>query len=118
MNKVILIGHVGQDPRVTKFQNGGKVAQLTLATTERGYRLQNGTEVPEHTDWHNLVFNGGLTTVVEQYVRKGSQIAVEGKIRQRSFESQQQTKYITEIIVSDMTMLSAKKEQEHSPVPY
>ena len=67
----MLIGNVGKDPEVRYFEADQAVAQLTLATTERGYTLQNGTRVPDHTDWHNIVFYRGLAKVVEKYVHKG-----------------------------------------------
>lgn len=72
VNKVILLGYTGKDPEV-KDVAGTKVANLSLATTEKGYTLQNGTQVPDRTEWHNLVFWKGLAEVVEKYVRKGSQ---------------------------------------------
>ena len=71
MNKAILIGNVGRDPNVRYFEGGRAVAQVTLATTERGYTLQNGTQVPDRTEWHNLVFRNGLAQTVEKYVHKG-----------------------------------------------
>ena len=109
MNKVMLIGNVGQDPDVRYVDTDVAVATLTLATTERGYKLQNGTEVPAKTDWHNLVFWRGLAKVVEQYVRKGDKIYVDGKIRTRSYDDKQGTRrYITEVLVENLEMLSAK----------
>ena len=73
MNIVILKGNVGQDPKITTFDNGGKVAQFTLATTERGYKKQDGAEVPDKTDWHNIVVRrSGLAGICEQYVKKGT----------------------------------------------
>ncbi|MCD8291481.1 MAG: single-stranded DNA-binding protein, partial [Prevotella sp.] len=71
MNKIMLIGNVGKDPIVRYYDRDQAVATITLATTERGYTLQNGTQVPDRTDWHNIVFNRGLAKVVERYVRKG-----------------------------------------------
>ena len=78
MNKAILIGNVGRDPNVKYFEGGRAVAQVTLATTERGYTLQNGTQVPDRTEWHNLVFRNGLAQTVEKYVHKGDKLYVEG----------------------------------------
>ena len=71
MNKVMLIGNVGQDPDVRYFEQDQAVAQVRFATTERGYTLQNGTQVPDRTDWHNLVFYRQLAKVVERYGHKG-----------------------------------------------
>lgn len=109
MNKVFLIGNVGKDPEVRTFDDGGKVANVTIATTERGYKLQNGTEVPDHTDWHNLVVKGGLAKVVEQYVHKGDKVCVVGKLMYREYEDKTGAKrYITEVYVNDMELLSPK----------
>lgn len=105
----MLIGHVGQDPEVRYVDSDIAVATTTLATTERGYTLQNGTEVPPKTDWHNLVFWRGLAKIVEQYVRKGDKLYVEGKIRSRSYEDKQGIKrYLTEVLVENMEMISSK----------
>ena len=78
MNKVMLIGNVGKDPDIHYFEADQAVAQVSLATTEKGYTLPNGTQVPDHTDWHNLVFYRGLAKVVEKYVHKGDRLYVEG----------------------------------------
>ena len=74
MNKVMLIGNVGKEPEVRYYEADQAVAQLRLATTERGYTLQNGTQVPERTEWHNLVFYRRLAKLVEQYVHKGDKL--------------------------------------------
>ena len=109
VNKVILIGNAGQDPKVTYYDSGSCVAQLSLATTERGYTLQNGTQVPERTEWHNLIFRNRLGEIVEKYVHKGDKLYVEGKIRTRSYDDQAGIKrYVTEIFVDNMDMLSPK----------
>ncbi|MCF0188209.1 MAG: single-stranded DNA-binding protein [Bacteroidaceae bacterium] len=107
MNKVILIGNVGQDPNVRYVDNGTCVAQFRLATTERGYTLQNGTQVPDRTEWHNLVFWKGIAERVERYVRKGMKISVEGKLRTRTFETRDnQQRQVTEVVVENMEILS------------
>ena len=99
-NKVILIGNVGKDPDVRYLDNHVCVANLTLATTERGYTAQNGTQVPDRTEWHNLVFWRGLAETVEKYVHKGDKLYVEGNIRNRSYDDQNGVKrYVTEIFV-------------------
>ncbi len=109
MNKVMLIGNVGKDPDVRYYEQDQAVAQVSLATTEKGYTLQNGTQVPDHTDWHNLVFYRGLAKVVEQYVKKGDKLYVEGRIRYRSYDTQKgERRYVTEILVDNMEMLSPK----------
>ena len=109
INKVILVGNVGQEPKVTYYEGGSCVAQLSLATTEKGYTLQSGIQVPDRTEWHNLIFRNRLGEVVEKYVHKGDKLYVEGKIRTRSYDDQAGAKrYVTEIFVDVMEMLSPK----------
>ena len=109
MNKVMLIGNVGKDPDIHYYDQDQCVAQVRLATTERGYTLQNGTQVPDHTDWHNLVFYKGLAKVVEKYVRKGDKLYVEGRIRNRSYDDKKGIqRFITEIYVENMEMLTSR----------
>lgn len=109
VNKVILIGNVGQDPKVTYYDGGNCVAQLSFATSEKGYTLQNGTQVPDRTEWHNLVFRNRLGEIVDKYVHKGDKLYVEGKIRTRSYDDQKGIqRYITEIFVDNMEMLSPR----------
>lgn len=109
MNKVMLIGYVGKEPDVHYYDADQAVAQVVLATTEKGYTLTNGTQVPDHTDWHNLVFYRALAKIVERYVHKGDKLYVEGKIRYRSYDDKQgKRRYITEIYVDNMEMLTPK----------
>ncbi|WP_277072173.1 single-stranded DNA-binding protein [Segatella oulorum] len=109
MNKVMLIGNVGKDPDVRYYDADQAVAQFPLATTERGYTLQNGTKVPDHTDWHNLVVWRGLAKVVEKHVHKGDKLYVEGRIRYRSYDDPKgQRRYVTEILVENMELLNPK----------
>ena len=109
MNKVMLIGNVGVEPDVRYYEADQAVAQVRLATTERGYTLQNGTQVPDHTDWHNLVFYKRLAKIVEKYVHKGDRLYVEGRIRYRSYDDQRGARrYVTEILVENMEMLTSK----------
>jgi single-strand DNA-binding protein len=109
MNKVMLIGNVGADPDVRYYDADQAVAQVRLATTERGYTLQNGTKVPDHTDWHNLLFYRGLAKIVEKFVHKGDKLYVEGRIRYRSYDDQRGVrKFVTEILVENMEMLTQK----------
>ena len=88
MNKVMLIGNVGKEPEVRYVDAGVCVASVRLATTERAYTLQNGTEVPERTEWHNVVLWRKLAEVVEKYVHTGDKLFIEGQIHTRSFEDQ------------------------------
>ena len=109
MNKVMLIGNVGVEPDVRYYEADQAVAQVRLATTERGYTLQNGTQVPDHTDWHNLVFYKRLAKIVAKYVHTGDRLYVEGRIRYRSYDDQRGARrYVTEILVENMEMLTSK----------
>lgn len=118
MNIIFLKGNVGKDPTITDFQNGGKVAQFTLATTERGFTTRDGKEITDVTDWHNCVVKkSGLAGVCQQYVKKGTPLLIVGKVRTRSYQDNAgQTRYITEIIVDEMELLGGKKP-EQAPAP-
>lgn len=119
MNKVMLIGHVGADPQVKYLDQGVCVAQVRLATTERGYTLQNGTQVPERTEWHNCIFWRKQAEVVERYVHKGDRLYVEGKIQSRDWTDRQGiSRKAIDIVVENMEMLSAKSaEPAAQPAP-
>ena len=109
VNKVILIGNVGKDPDVRYLDSGIAVATFSLATTERGYTLQNGTQVPDRTEWHNIVLWRGLAQTAEKYVRKGDKLYIEGKIRSRSYDDQNGVKRsIVEIFADNMEMLTPR----------
>ena len=110
VNKAILVGYVGNNPELKRFDNGGAITSFSLATSERGYKLQNGTDVPERTDWHNISVRGKLAEVIEKYVFKGSHLYVEGKIRTRSYEVNNEKRYITEIHADTIDFLSKKEE--------
>lgn len=112
VNKVILIGNAGKDPEVKYLDNHVCVANLTLATTERGYTAQNGTQVPERTEWHNLVFWRGLAETVEKYIHKGDKLYVEGSIRNRTYDDQNGVRrYVSEIYVDSMEMFSSRQSK-------
>lgn len=107
----MLIGNVGKEPEVRYVDAGVCVASVRLATTERAYTLQNGTEVPERTEWHNVVLWRKLAEVVEKYVHTGDKLFIEGQIHTRSFEDQNGIKrYVTEIWAESMEMLSPKSQ--------
>jgi len=111
----MLIGNVGKEPEVHYYDADQAVAQVSFATTEKGYTLQNGTQVPDHTDWHNLVFYRGLAKVVEKYVHKGDRLYVEGKIRYRVYDDKQGRRHnITEVYVDNMEMLSSRSQSATS----
>ncbi len=115
----MLIGHVGADPQVKYLDQGVCVAQVRLATTERGYTLQNGTQVPERTEWHNCIFWRKQAEVVEKYVHKGDRLYVEGKIQSRDWTDRQGiSRKAIDIVVDNMEMLSAKSaEPAAQPAP-
>ena len=110
VNKVILVGNLGRDPEMRSFPSGDQVANVTLATTDKWKDKQSG-EPREHTEWHRLVFNGRLAEIAGQYLRKGSQIYVEGSIRTRKWQDQAsgQDRYSTEIRVDQMQMLGSRQ---------
>ncbi|MBK6732271.1 MAG: single-stranded DNA-binding protein [Bacteroidetes bacterium] len=107
VNKVILIGHLGKDPEVRNFEGGNMTAKFSLATTE-SYRDKTGNRV-ESTEWHNIVLWSKLAEVASKYLHKGSQVYIEGKIRNRSYDDKDgNKKYITEVVVDTFTMLDKK----------
>jgi single-strand DNA-binding protein len=118
LNKVLLIGHVGKDPDVRYFDNGAAMANFPLATSERGYTLANGVVVPERTEWHNVVTRREQATFVEKWVRKGSSVLVEGKIRSRNYIDQTGAqRYITEIYADKIEFFhTAARTAEANPV--
>jgi single-strand DNA-binding protein len=104
VNKVILIGNVGQDPDARYLPNGGAVTSLNLATTET-WKDKNTGEQQERTEWHRVVFYDRLAEIVAEWVRKGAKLYVEGRLRTRSWEQDGVTRYATEIIAQEMQML-------------
>lgn len=114
VNKVILVGNVGKDPEIRYLDSGVAVASITLATSERGYTLSNGTQVPERTEWHNIVAWRGLAEVAEKYIKKGSQLYIEGKISTRKWEKDGVTRYSTEIVAENIELLGKKPESNNS----
>ena len=111
INKVILVGNVGKDPEVRYLEKNVAVANFPLATTERGYTMQNGTQVPERTEWHNIVVWRGLAELAEKYIRKGSQLYVEGKLQTRSWEKDGIKRYTTEIYAENIQLLGRRSDQ-------
>lgn len=116
INKVILVGNVGKDPDVRYLEGGTAMARFPLATSE-SYKNKEGQKV-ETTEWHNLVLWRGLAEVAEKYVRKGKMLYIEGKIRTRQYGEENAKKYITEIVVDQMTMLGGPRtEGAHASGP-
>ncbi|HAH59617.1 MAG: single-stranded DNA-binding protein [Lentimicrobium sp.] len=110
VNKVILIGNLGKDPEVVNFDNGVKKASFSLATND-SYKNREGQEV-DRTEWHNIVMWRGLAEVAEKYLRKGSQVYIEGSLRTRSYEKDGQKRYITDIECTEMTMLGGRPSDQ------
>ena len=109
INKVILLGNVGQDPEIRTLETGVKVARLRLATTERIFNRQTN-ETTEHTEWHSVTLWRGLAEVADKFVRKGSQVYVEGRIRSREWEKDGQRHFGFEIVADDMKLLGRRPE--------
>ena len=110
INKVILVGNVGADPEVRSLESGVKTARLRLATTERIFNRQTN-ETTEQTEWHTVIFWRGLADVVDKYVRKGSQIYIDGSIHYRDWQgSDGQRHFTTEITASDLKLLGRRAE--------
>lgn len=111
----MLIGNVGKEPDVRYFAADQCVAHVSLATTEKGYTLPNGTEVPDRTDWHSLTFMRKLAQIVERYVHTGDKLYVEGRIRYSNIEDKRgQRRMVTDIIVDNMEMLTPKAKSNTS----
>ncbi|MDR1335968.1 MAG: single-stranded DNA-binding protein [Tannerella sp.] len=117
LNKVILIGNVGKDPTVRYFDSGNGIANFTVATSDRGYTLANGTEVPERTEWHNIVASRDRVQFVERYVKKGSLVYIEGKLRTRNYDDQSGVKrYVTEIFADRIEFYTADRRDPAATV--
>ncbi len=115
INKVILVGNLGQDPEVRSFQNGGKVCNLSIATSEN-WKDRNTGERREKTEWHRVaIFSEGLVRIAEQYLRKGSKVYLEGQLETRKWQDQSgQDRYSTEVVLrnynSNLTMLDGRSD--------
>jgi len=123
LNKVLLIGRLGADPEIKQMVNGKSVARLSLATSQ-SWKDKNSGEKIEKTEWHRIVvFNEGLVNVVQQYLKKGAQVYVEGQLTTRKWRDEQsgQDKYSTEIVIqgynSSLTMLGASNNSQSNPNP-
>lgn len=108
------MGHTGKSPDFKEFDKGGCVATFSLATTKRGYTTKGGRQIPERTEWHNVVLQNGLAKVANQYVKKGDKLYIEGELRTRSYEDNNGVKhFITEVYGYDMEMLTPKKDGQN-----
>ena len=118
VNKVILIGNLGRDPEVRHLENGAVVANFSIATSEV-YNDKNTGERREITDWHNIVLWRGLAQVAEKYLKKGMKVYVEGKLKTRSWSDENnQTRYTTEVVADQMTMLTRGTDNGQSNSNY
>lgn len=114
VNKVILIGNLGKDPEVRHLENGAVVANFPLATSE-SYTDRNSGQKVENTDWHDIVVWRGLAEVVEKYVKKGTKVYVEGKLKKRSWQDKEgNTRYTTEVVADELTILSRPQDDRES----
>jgi single-strand DNA-binding protein len=117
VNKVILVGRLGKEPEVRNLDNGAVVANFSVATSEV-YKDRTTGERKESTEWHNVVLWRGLAEVAQKYLHKGDMVYIEGKLRTRSWEKDSVTRYTTEIIADNMTMLSTKTSGGSSSSEY
>lgn len=119
VNKVILLGNVGKQPEVRE-SNGSKFATFSLATTDKGYTKQDGTVVPDRTEWHNIVVNGRIVDIIERYVTQGSKLYVEGKLRTRKYTDRNNVERLTtEVYLENLELLGNKQgaQQASAPAP-
>ena len=118
LNQVQLIGYVGDDPKIITTRTGKSMTSVKLATTDREIKRQDGSGIPERTEWHNITVFGRTAEFVGQYVRKGAQLFVRGSIHTRSFDKQDGTKgYITEITADNVQLLDRKQQPAYTPAP-
>lgn len=110
VNKVILLGNVGKDPQI-RDGNGLKFATFSLATTDKSYTKRDGTVMPERTEWHSIVANGNIVQVIERYVKAGTKLYIEGKLRTRKYTARDNTeRQVTDVYVDSMELLGSKQE--------
>ena len=118
VNKVILIGNLGKDPEIRRLENGAILASFSIATSE-SFTDKNSGEKKEITDWHDIVLWRGLAEIAEKYIRKGTKIYVEGKLKKRSWQDKEgNTKYNTEVIGEELTILSRLETSDKTATPY
>lgn len=116
MRKTIVLAYVAKEPEIREVGDN-KVATITLADKDRGFTTKSGKVVEEHTEWINATVWGGLAEVVEKYVKKGDQLYIEGKNVTRTYDSSGEKKYVTELIVSNLTLVGGKGSQEYPNQP-
>ena len=118
VNKAIIVGRLGKDPEVRHLESGATVSTFSIATSE-SYKDRNTGEKKEVTDWHNIVLWRGLADIAEKYLKKGDQVYIEGKLKTRSWEKEGVTRYTTEIVGDNMTMLGSGQSggSQSAPMP-
>lgn len=116
VNKTILLGRVGKDPESRTLENGSTVANFSMATSET-YKDKNTGEKKEVTEWHNIVAWGKVGEIAAKYLKKGSQVYVEGKLRTRSYEKDSITRYVTEVRIDELTLLGNPGQAQTNPEP-
>jgi len=116
-NKVFLLGNLCNDPKITVFDDGGKVAAFSIATGTRGYTMKDGREIKGHTDYHNVRVNhSGLAGIVEKYLKKGSKVFIAGELRQKSYEDKTgQKRYSVEVYADTIEILNMQPQQPQQP---
>ena len=121
VNRVTLLGNVGKAPEIRDGAGGAKFATFSLATTDRAYTKKDGTQVPERTEWHNIVANGRIVETIERYVTAGTKLYIEGKLRTRKYTDRNGAeRTTTEIYLDSMELLGGKPEQpqQNANVPF
>jgi single-strand DNA-binding protein len=109
INKAIIVGHLGQDPKIQHLPSGGAVTSISVATSE-SWKDKNTGQQQDRTDWHRIVFFNKLAEIAGQYLKKGSKVYIEGSLRTRAWEKDGEKRYTTEIVASEMQMLDSKGE--------
>lgn len=118
VNKVILLGNVGRDPDVRYPSQGQVIASFPFATSDRAYTNSSGVQIPERTEWHNIVMWGKNAEVAERYIHKGTKLYIEGKLRTRTWEDKNAIKrYITEVYVDNFELLGSRPQQQQGQQP-
>ena len=119
VNRVTLLGNVGKAPEIRDGAGGAKFATFSLATTDKGYTKRDGTQVPERTEWHNIIASGSVVQVIERYVTAGTKLYIEGKLRTRKYTARDNTeRTVTEIYLDQMEMLGGKPQESNTNVPF
>ena len=115
INKVTLLGNVGRKPEIRPGNNGTRFATFSLATTDKGFTKQDGTVVPERTEWHNIVANGRIVDVIERYVTQGMKLYIEGKLRTRKYVDRNNVERTTTEVMLDVMEMCSRSDGQQQP---